>query len=538
MLSNKSKIVFFVLFFLFIVIKSSFAQGPEIYGELRYSELQMPESFDPITSESGVAMRLTSMLFDPLIGVGPNNEPRPILARSFTNSSDNKSIIIEMRDGATWHDGTPITAEDVEFTINMIKNPASNVNKFIKKNVMMISDVTVLDPLHIIINLMNPVDEPAFILSFPILPKHMGERMGPMGSIQRNSSFSMDPSGGGSGKFMFSSAMYTGPVTISRNPNYYDSSPSIENGRLSIQPLYENIASSLLFGAIHLAIELPPKYLSIFASAGNHYLRDYNSLSFQYIGHNFENPTLRLKDVRRAITLATDRVTLLKIIFLNRGQILSGPYTPSDPGFNINVSQLPYDPESAKEILDDCGFSMIDGDGIRYNSKKNRLSFNLKVIADRETTNEVALQFQAYMREIGIDINIEQHSSQRWLEIARSGDFDMILGEKEYNAFAEIPTIFSSDEIGLNGLNYTKYRNDKVDSLLEEMFISTTAEGRKLIKWKLHEIINEEQPYLFLWSLNKSAVFQNCVRRVKIHPFEFFTYINEWWIDESEEMNQ
>ncbi len=137
------------------------------------------------------------------------------------------------------------------------------------------------------------------------------------------------------------------------------------------------------------------------------------------------------------------------------------------------------------------------------------------------------------MRQIGIDIRIEQHPKQQWLEIARRGDFDMILGEKEYNAFAEISTIFASDEIGINGLNYTRYCNEEVDSLLNEMFFTTTAEGRKLLKWKLHEVINDEQPYTFLWSLNKSAVFRNCVRRVRIHPFEFFTYVNEWWIDES-----
>ena len=525
----------FILLILMVVTynKNSLAQGPAEYGELKYSELRMPESYDPITSESGTAMRLTSMLFDPLIGVGPNNEPVPVLARSFTRSNDGRSITIEMRDNATWHDGVPITAYDVEYTIDLIKNSASNTNRFIKKNAMLISDVAVLDSLHVIINIETPIEEPAYILGFPILPKHMSERIGSMG-IQRNSDYSRDPGGGGSGKFMFRSAMYNGPINLSRYPDYYSDKAFIRSVRIGIQPLYLNISQSLLLGGIYLAIELPPKYLDYFHSTGKHYLRDYNSLSFQYIGHNFENPILQRKEIRRAITYGADRKYMLSRIFNGKGTILSGPYTPSDPGYNINVSRMEFDPENAKKILDECGFNMIDNVGIRHDDS-NRLSFNLRVVADRETTNEVALHFQANMKEIGIDIRIEHFAIQKWLEIVRSGDFDMILGEKEYNAFAEIATIFDSNEIGLNGINYTNYRNEKVDSLLDEMFTTTTAEGRKLIKWRLHEILNDEQPYTFLWSINKSAVFRNCVRRVRIHPFEFFTYVNEWWIDQSME---
>ncbi|MCE5251897.1 ABC transporter substrate-binding protein, partial [bacterium] len=422
---------------------------------------------------------------------------------------------------------------DVEFTINLIKNPASNANRFIKKNVSLIESVNVIDPLHVVITLTRPVDDPAFILGFPILPKHMQNKMGSNG-IQRNSPYSVDPAGGGSGKYMFRSAMFSGPINLTRNADYYGNKAYIERIKVGIQPLYDQIANNLLFEGIHFAIELPPRYLDFFTAAGKHYLRDYNSLAFQYIGHNYDNPILKNKDIRKAITLGTDRVNMLKMVYLNRGVILSGPYAPSDPGFNVNVQPIGYDPNAAVKLLESCGYKLIDNDGIRHNGK-DRLSFNLRVIADKETTNEVAILFQGNMKAIGIDIRIEHYPRQRWQEIAQAGDFDMILGEKEYNAFAEIATIFDSNEIGPNGINYSRFRSSTIDSLLTDLFNATTAEGRKLIKWNLHEAINEEQPYTFLWSVNKTAVFRNCVRRVRIQPFEFFTYINEWWIDQDME---
>ncbi|MCE5251904.1 hypothetical protein LLG96_16995, partial [bacterium] len=86
-------------------MRCPYAQEPQVYGELQYLEFKMPESFDPITSESGIAMRLNCMLYDPLIGVGPNNEPVPVLIKSFTPSADERTITLEMRENAKWHDG-------------------------------------------------------------------------------------------------------------------------------------------------------------------------------------------------------------------------------------------------------------------------------------------------------------------------------------------------------------------------------------------------------------------------------------------------
>ena len=75
--------------------------------------------------------------------------------------------------------------------------------------------------------------------------------------------------------------------------------------------------------------------------------------------------------MRRAITYGINRERILQLVFLNKGQILSGPYTPSDPGYNPNVSPLPCDPETAKEDLDRCGFNLIElSVGIKNNINK------------------------------------------------------------------------------------------------------------------------------------------------------------------------
>ena len=517
-----------VCFVLHITMPVALSQEPAVFGELLYSELRMPESYDPVTSESGVAMRLVTLMYDPLISVGKNNEPVPMLLEDYSISDDGMSITIEMRKNALWHDGQPITAHDVKFTVDLIKNPASNVNSFIKKNINIIDDVVVTNDKIAIVKLNHPLDNPAFALGFPILPEHMSSKMGGNG-IQKNSSYSVSPLGGGSGKYKFRSAMFSGPINLSRNAQFYSDPAYIDSIKVSIQPMYLNIAQSLMAGSLHFAIELPPQYLTIFETATQFYLVPYNSLSFQYIGHNFRNKLLQNKEIRKAITLGTNRKRMLDMIYLSQGQILSGPYVPSDPGYNPNVQPLPYDEVTAVHLLEEQGFTNIDGDGVRNNGT-DKLSFVIKVIAESQETNDFTEQFRSDMKRIGIEIIVENLTKKKWVEVARSGDFDMILGEKEYNSFAEIATIFDSREITLN---YTAFQNDGVDTLLRDLQASTTSEGRKMVKWKLHQLLNEEQPYTFLWTLNKNAVFRDYVRGVDIHPFEFFTYIDQWWIDPS-----
>ena len=84
------------------------------------------------------------------------------------------------------------------------------------------------------------------------------------------------------------------------------------------------------------------------------------------------------------------------------------------------------------------------------------------------------------------------------------------------------------------GDNFISYSNPRVDSLLDRFSQTTSHEVRRRLNYQLHAILAEECPYTFLWTLEKNAAISNRIQKVIVHPYRFFTFVNEWFIPEDE----
>ena len=227
---------------------------------------------------------------------------------------------------------------------------------------------------------------------------------------------------------------------------------------------------------------------------------------------------------------------MLDSFFQGQGTIISGPYAPGSWAYNLDVQPLPYDPDKAVELLNEAGFAKgVDGI-MEKNGKKLSLTIKVPIAKESEAVKRVILAFRNYRSKIGVEINAEFQEWLAWKEdIFLHRDYDIMFASWVFDDSADISSLFHSAEIGPWKNNFGAFTNAEVDSLIVESKLTLDHEKRRTINRKLHEIIADENPYTFLWTLTNNAAFNKKLRRVAIHPYKFFSFADDWFIPESEQ---
>jgi peptide/nickel transport system substrate-binding protein len=250
------------------------------------------------------------------------------------------------------------------------------------------------------------------------------------------------------------------------------------------------------------------------------------------------NPILANKRVRQALTYALDKEGILKALYPpDYGEIISGPFPPNSPAYDKSIEPTPFDPEKAKRLLDEAGFTGKDKDGYRLNSEGQRLEFKFKAPTPTSgsqgvTTKSLYLGYVDAMKEIGVKINLEFRPWAAWHdEVFNKHDFDLTSIKWNFSN-TDITTLFQSKfKEQKGGNNIVGYADPTVDSLLEQSKKAKTPEEFKDICHRLHRIIHDDCPYTFLWSVVKYASYNVRLHKVTIKPFSFFEFIDEWYIE-------
>ncbi|MCK7576628.1 MAG: ABC transporter substrate-binding protein [Chromatiales bacterium] len=247
------------------------------------------------------------------------------------------------------------------------------------------------------------------------------------------------------------------------------------------------------------------------------------------------NPLLADARVRKAFTLAINRNEMLNSFFNGQGTVISGPFAPGSWAYNLDVKPLPYDPAEAEKLLSQAGFRK-GGDGVMTKGgKRLELSLKVPIAQESEAVKRVVLAFKNYLGKAGAQINVEFMEWQAWKEaVFLANDFDIMFASWVFDDSADISSLFHSAEIGAWRNNFGGYSNRDVDALLVEAKLTLDHEKRRTIYRRLHEMLAEENPYTFLWTLTNYSGYHKKVRGVQIHPYKFFSYADSWYIADGE----
>lgn len=521
-------VVFFLLF-------STLSASDAVSGdrEFIYSEITPSGNLNPYQQAVARATneRLYSLIYQPLFRYDFFEQTfHRVLAQDVELSGDNKRITLHLRRGVQWHDGTPFTAVDVEFTIRYIMQSDEGIrNRNLYNSI--IQNIRVVNDRLLVINLSEPYHGIYFEGFFPnwIIPAHLfNDDFSPVA----DKDISRRPVG--TGPYMFDQRTIEGSVSLRRFEDYWGDKPLIERIRMELSSDLGTMIMRLQARISSLVIDVPADRIPQVETL-HHRILPYQSYMIQTIGFNFRNERLSDQKIRQAIVYGTDRNNMLQQWYGGRGELLAGPFTSEAPFFDVNLEPYPYDPDRARELIQEAGYRLDSRSGYFVDSDGNHLSFNFVVPVvfdggDSPLQNIVA-DFRENMRNIGIEVIIRNRTRDDYeVTLFREHDFDLIFVEWEFSPEYNISHLFHSNHIRPNGLNIGAYQNVHVDNLLNAFQEARDPATKMGHMRNVQNILRNDVPYVFLLSAHKNAAIDYRYVGVRIDPFYFFTYINQWQV--------
>jgi peptide/nickel transport system substrate-binding protein len=533
---------------------SMHAQSQQYGGGFSYGEVRTGQTtFDPIHRSERLADRAGHMLFSALIAFDNTGKPLPQLIdmtvddlRSYAPLND-ITYDFPVRQDVRWHDGEPFTAYDVLFTYLAMLNSTT-----VRDQVEFIATVRVDDPTHVRIVLKNPILGALGRMTFPIIPHHpfVGNPRdvradNPACEVPWGDEYLPQPAG--TGPFSLAAPMYPNERRFEVIDPYPLLTPPRTRAypdwiRLRTYPDLETLAKDFGFGGINLAVALPRSLVTEVqaSSASPRSEERYPATSYYYLAfnhrHQFLGDERNGRDVRQAINHGTNRRQWMELVEGGSGGgiAISGPFPDDSPYNNPRVDVYPYNPDTARALLAQAGFSDTNDDGTL---DKDGKPFKLTVVPrDTMRQSQICRSFQTDMRALDIEVEIEPAlSTEAWTQRVWHGqDFDVALGGWSFGLGGDLYALFHSTQSYPGGKNFGRYQNFFVDSMLEQAREETDPTTFRGIMQMLHEELHKEAPYVFLWTPIRTAVWDSRIHDVDVHPSGFFNYVTDWWVGTAE----
>lgn len=361
-------------------------------GELVVGIDFQPKSLDPIYGDADTLDRnLFNQIYEPLVRLDSKGNFVPVLATAFTFSSDGTAITFTLREGVTFHDGTPFDAEAVKFNLERIINPDSGTTR--RADVSDIVSVEVLSSHEVRVNLLGPSG--AALSGFAAEGTLM---VSPTAVTTFGEDYSRNPVGTGPFKFVAWSGGER--VELVRNDEYWmkadDGSSLPFLDKLTVRTI-KNYATGLLeleSGNVQILDVVNTQDFERLQARGDIRLVETPQVTALFTVLNAAGEPFKDKRVRQALAQAIDRPTLAKAIAGEYGLVTPTFLPPSDWAYDGSIPGWGYDPAAARALLAEAGVS--------------NLTFNLDII-QREPDATVAQFLQQMLRESGIEMTLTLH---------------------------------------------------------------------------------------------------------------------------------
>jgi len=423
----------------------------------------------------------------------------PGLAESWEVSEDGLVWTFKIREGVTFHDGTPMTAEDVAWSMNLLmEGKIGPLTLYVEG----FEEVVALDPITVQITLSEPTAlmETARLHYAWILPRSVWE-----GKTEDEIMEFEDPASLiGTGPYKLVEYVEDEHMIVEANENYYRSKPVIDRIVIQQYATEDATVQALLSGEVDLIDEVPLTAVQPLLDAPNVEVAIMDSLSLIDLvinsnANGTQPESLNDPAVRMAMEYAIDKQEIIDVGYAGYGEVASSPLVPAMGDWvNPNIQPIPHDPDEANRILDEAGYRDSDGDGIREDADGNPLEYRL--YAEETGTYARILEIISdNLTAIGISAPptlMDGDSLYALLE--PDWDFDMILWQWGWDPDPDFAIyVFTCDAIPEN-LSDSGYCNEAYDEIYRAQGNALDLEQRKQLIWEAQEILFEDRPYINL----------------------------------------
>lgn len=548
LLTYKEKRLYLLLLLIVVVAGGSFFISlylkvtkpvPGVGGSYTEALLKEPRTINPIYASQDTDRDLVKLIFSSLFTYDSNGNITPDLAEKIDISPDNKIYTVTLKKNVSWHDGKPLNVDDVLFTIKTIQNP--QYKSVLRANWQGVA-VEKIDDYAVKFTLRVPYAPFIENLSVGIIPKHLWENVSPDQAIINE--LNLKPVG--SGPYVFSDFKQTAGgslvwYALSRNFKYYREGPYLQDITLmffktedeAVSALHRKIVDGFGPLSINRTKEFDGQKVSIFSLA--------MPRIFGLFFNDSKNNVLKDTAVKKAIAYAVNK-TMISQQAASGGAVVATSPLPFLNFQSSSTQDYTYNPEKAKQILENAGWKSIDSSGIRSkktNPKSKDAPTTLRIkltTSDWPDLLRAANIIQKNLKEVGIDLVIDKKSFDDLEQtVIRPRNFEILLFGQVYGYEPDPFAFWHSSQIKDPGLNISLYSNKDADKILED----ARKISDPIVRYKKYQDFNaifaKDMPAIFLYSQLYVYILPADIQGAELGkislPSDRFNEINKWYVN-------
>ena len=443
------------------------------------------DTFNPLKTESQTVRDCMQLVYEPLFSLDENMRIVPVLAENYSVSPDGRQILIKLKEGVLWHDGSTFDAYDAAYTIRRIRQGDTAYTDALS----LVSNHGVVDDYSIRIDLRYSVPNFAALLTFPIVKYQTEMRVDD----------SYPPVG--TGPFKFDGQITKNRFRMSAFEEYRDGRAQLDNVFIERVPDADKYRS--MFEASEIDVMTSEMVdLTKYMPKGNINVHDFISNKLTFLGYNLTNSLFMGNETRMGLAEYINKEEIVTSILYSHGEAVNIPMNPSsylyyddNKDFTGNVS------EGEPHLANDGWTRSEDGNYSRErNGRYETLRFKLLTNKDSEEKMQIAAKIAEDFNKYGILVTVDAQPYDIYMQMVNAKNYDAFLGETELGSNMDLSPLVSSSG------NYFSYGNPAVDTVIGQLGMTQDeGEQRELFR-QLGDTMRTDMPFVPIFYRKESVL--------------------------------
>lgn len=467
------------------------------------------DTINPLITTNREILNIDTLVYEPLFTITKDYQLNPCLATEWSKTGDS-TYIVKIDTTIKWQDGAYLTAKDVQFTIDKLKEG----NSIYKSNVSHVSSVEVIDSstIKIILDQAEPFFE--YNLTFPIMSNLY---------YFDTDFYTSNKVPIGTGRFKISDISSTS-ITLSKNDSWKNNEKDgskIDTIKINLYSSMGGVFNAFKLGNIDILNTTTQNYGDYVGTIGLNATQT-SGRQFDFLSINCKDSILQDKYVRQAISYAIDKDNIISAVYNNQKVSASYPLDYGNYLFTSDNNSSGYNQEQSKQILQNNGWS-YNNNKWKRNTDYVTLKLKLSVEKDNSQRVQVAELIKEQLANIGISVTIDKLSNNEYQDCLANKDYQLLL-TGVYNSYSpDLSYFFGSG-------NIENYQNDDILSILSTDLSSKNEKSTKENYNKIYEIYKDEVPFVGLYrNKNITISSKSLVGDIIVNNYSSFYNIAQWY---------
>lgn len=532
-------------------------------------ELSDPEGLNPFLSNDASSSTIGKFIFEPMLDLDyKTTELYPVIAESRPEiSEDHLSYVFKLKKNVKFTDGHSLTAKDVVFSFKVVKNPLVINAAALRNYFLDVKDVVATDDYTVTVTMSKPYFlAEYFVGGVQILPKHIldPENLTDQYTIAETNdadhAASNEPMSKfakwfdtpernrekkyivGSGPYTFEEWLTGENIKLKRFDGYWNKGNNPYKASYPEQLVFKVMndrpaaLTALKNEELDFIEYIPPQLFVEIDTNSTPQVKtsDYLVPTYMYIGWNQRRPVFSDKKTRQALSYLVNKDQLIATVLRGMAIPTNSPIYFGRPEYDSTLNKYEYNTTKAKQLLAEAGWNDSNGDGTLdrvINGKRVDFTFTFLLNAGNEMRESIALLLIDEMKKVGIQAQAQKIEWSVFLENLKSNKFDAFIGAWVNDPSpSDLYQIWHSSQINNKGSNYVAFNKPRADELIGLIRTEFDESKRMAYYREIQQIINDEQPYTFLWILKYPTAYNRRLQGVEFYTVRPGYILNNWWV--------